>query len=163
MYSSVNVRCSSELGWPLVLAKDIHGHDHVKFEGDDDFFAVWQKSVSTDGMIVLRGCYMKQDTEETITVAPDLKVHLYAFIRECHDEWSHSISIQPVGFWSDVISVRKNKRLSYGKNGEWEPAEMSWGSGGTTGAFDSVKTTEFFIEALEFAKEWCIHIDKKFK
>jgi hypothetical protein len=161
----IEVRIETMLKWPLVLAKNIKGSCYVRFKQGGKVFAVWQVVKSDEIATVFKGSYMDSDTSEEITVSNELKVRMYALIRECHDEYSHSLSIQPVGFWTDVINVRKNTDMWYdnGTQCKWAKAEISWGSGGTSGQFTDIEEVDLFVEALQYAKEWAKEIDKRYK
>lgn len=72
-------------------------------------------------------------------------------IRISEDNFSKQAHIQPVGFWTDVISVWQT--LDTADFITWLPPEITWSSGGRDGNVSSKEATQNFIEALTYAQE----------
>lgn len=147
-----------------VPAKHIRGHNIIKTPAPcHERFYVSKVEQLSDNTVVVKGWVDEQEME--LVYGADEKVTLFPLIRYCESSSSVSIEIQPVGYWTDAVTVRKQRDFFRydDQNPKWHDAEISWGSGGTTGQMTSQEIASQFRKVLTYALDLAKKLDKKYE
>lgn len=116
-----------------------------------------------ENCVVLKG-YLG-DSETELVFGKEDKVTVIPNVLYYESPYSVTVSIQPIGFWTSAVTIRKELSMLYNENDgyDWKPADISWGSGGTTGQLNSQETAKEFKKALTYAIKIARDLDKRFK